>query len=242
MVSIRTATKADAFAVAATLSEAFRDDPAWAMSLPDDATRQRRLARYYERAARRHPERVDVAEEDGHVIGAIIFDPPATGSRLASRLASDLVPRLISRLASRLPIRRGTVSRLASRRLGGLTDAVLARLQRIVPGSALRGLMHTRAVGAYRPAEPHWYLRDIAASPRARGRGVGSALLRHRLAVIDAGGREPVFLEATSAGSRRLYERFGFRAVGTVPTRPGEQSTAMIRPPAAEPGSGEGPA
>lgn len=230
MVSIRTATKADAAAVAATLSEAFRDDPAWAMSLPDDATRQRRLARYYERAARRHPERVDVAEEDGRVIGAMVFDPPATGSRL------------VSRLASRLPIRRGTVSRLASRRLAGLTDSVLARLQRIVPGSALRGLMHTRAVGAYRPAEPHWYLRDIAASPRARGRGVGSALLRHRLAVIDAGGREPVFLEATSAGSRRLYERFGFRAMGTVPTRPGEQSTAMIRPPAAEPGSGEGPA
>ena len=231
MVSIRTATTADAAAVAATLSEAFRDDPAWALSLPDDASRQRELARYYERAARRHPERVDVAEEDGRVLGAMLFDPPATRWRLASGL--------VSRFASRLPIRRGELSRLASRRLGGVAATVLSRLQRVVPGNALRGLVHSRAVGAYRPIEPHWYLRDIAASPRARGRGVGSALLRHRLAVVDAGGREPVFLEATSAGSRRLYERFGFRAVGTVPTRPGEVSTAMIRPPAAGPRSGE---
>lgn len=105
-----------------------------------------------------------------------------------------------------------------------------AVLRLLISPTARRGAAHTRAVDAHRPSEPHWYLHDIAAGPRARGRGVGSTLLRHRLNIIDRGGPEPVFLEATTPGSRRLYERFGFLPVGTVPTGPGQKSTAMIRP------------
>ncbi|EYT57239.1 GNAT family acetyltransferase [Dietzia sp. UCD-THP] len=115
-------------------------------------------------------------------------------------------------------------------RLSRWAGGVAARLRSLVSPTARRGRAHTRAVEAHRPPEPHWYFHDIAAGPRARGKGIGSALLRHRLALIDQGGPEPVFLEATTPGSRRLYERFGFRPVGTVPTGSGQESTAMIRP------------
>ena len=38
MVTVRTATRADAPAIARILSEAFRDDPAWSVTLPEDQT------------------------------------------------------------------------------------------------------------------------------------------------------------------------------------------------------------
>lgn len=98
---------------------------------------------------------------------------------------------------------------------------------------AWRGRAHGRAIAAYRPSEPHWYFHDIAVGAHARGKGVGSALLLHRVDLIDRDAPAPVFLEATTPGSRRLYERFGFRAVGVVATQPGHASTPMIRQAAA---------
>ncbi|HEY1135577.1 MAG TPA: GNAT family N-acetyltransferase, partial [Nocardioides sp.] len=71
------------------------------------------------------------------------------------------------------------------------------------------------AYDAARPTQPHWYLTDIAVGGDARGLGVGSALLRHRLATIDADGAA-AYLESTSPTNRRLYERFGFTAVGGI--------------------------
>ena len=65
--------------------------------------------------------------------------------------------------------------------------------------------------------------------PQARGKGVGSALLAHRLRVVDHSANPLAFLESTTPASRRLYERFGFEAVGSVPTLPGQSSTAMVR-------------
>ena len=121
---------------------------------------------------------------------------------------------------------------------------IARRLVSRLPGR--QGVAHTLAVEKHRPLEPHWYIHDVAASPQARGKGVGSALLTHRLAEIDAatapGGTHPAgaaaltpptALESTTPGSRRLYERFGFEAVAQVPTQPGQSSTIMIRRPAA---------
>ena len=197
MLTIRSATAADAPAVGRILGDAFRDDPTWAQYLPDPATRAQKLDRYYRRRVRRHPERVDVAMDDGRLVGAHLWMPPEHTGGLA---------------AARRGVRRAT-------------QRVLGRL----PGG--RGARHTRAVESYRPPEPHWYFHDIAAGPEARGKGVGSALLQHRLEIVDRSAPAPVFLEATTPGSRRLYERFGFRPVGSVATQPGHASTAMIREP-----------
>lgn len=195
MITIRTATADDAPALGRLLGEAFRDDPAWAQFYPDPATRAERLTAHYRRSVRRHPERVDVATDDGRVVGALLWEPPeAAGAGAAIR---RVLTQAIQSARSRLP--------------GG------------------RGIRHTREVDSHRPPEPHWYLHDIGAGPEARGRGVGTALLEHRLGLVDQSGTALMFLEATTPGSRRLYERFGFEAVGSVPTQPGHASTAMIR-------------
>lgn len=196
MVTIRNATAADAPAIARILSEAFRDDPAWSMSLPREETRAAKLSAYYLRRVRRHPDWVDVAIDDGRPVGAVLWEPPA-----------------------------GSVTLAAARR--AVTGAAWWALGRLPTG---RGARHALRIEAYRPAAPHWYLRDIGTGPDARGKGVGSALLNHRLGLIDRSSTPLTFLESTTPGSRRLYERFGFEAVGTVPTRPGCSSTVMVRP------------
>lgn len=195
MVTIRPATAADAPAVATLMSEAFRDDPAWSVFFPNSRTRAQKLDAHYRHRVRRQPERVDIAVHEGRVAGAMLWEPPQAGTRLAAILRS--VSRAIRTLVSRFP--------------GG------------------RGIAHTLAVEAYRPTEPHWYLHDIAASPKARGKGIGSALLTHRLGLIDASGTTVAALEATTPNSRRLYERFGFEAVGQAPSQPGQASTVMVR-------------
>lgn len=93
-----------------------------------------------------------------------------------------------------------------------------------------------REAGRHAPSGPHWHLSDVAVSPDAQGRGVGGALLRHRLAIADAGGL-PVALEATTPGSRRLYERFGFVASADLPADVGG-AVAMVRTPSVAPTRG----
>ncbi|GAA4730852.1 GNAT family N-acetyltransferase [Isoptericola chiayiensis] len=82
---------------------------------------------------------------------------------------------------------------------------------RYVPAVRARLARWARA----RPTTAHWYLADLAVTPAARGRGVGSALLEHRLRAVDAEAR-PAYLEATGPGNQRLYERFGFRDQGPL--------------------------
>jgi RimJ/RimL family protein N-acetyltransferase len=59
------------------------------------------------------------------------------------------------------------------------------------------------------PHERHYYLPFVGVIPEAQGRGLGTTLLRP---VLDKCDREriPAYLEATSTGSRRCYERAGF--------------------------------
>lgn len=69
------------------------------------------------------------------------------------------------------------------------------------------------ATEARRPESGHLHLSSMATIPQYRGRGAGSAM-------IAAGLRKaqehelPVYLEASNADNRRLYERFGFRDHG----------------------------
>lgn len=82
---------------------------------------------------------------------------------------------------------------------------------------------------AHRPAEPHWYLYMVAVAPAARGRGIGGRLLGHGLKRVDAEGL-PAHLESTTPGSRRLYERFGFRQVAELAGSGLPVYWAMTRP------------
>jgi GNAT superfamily N-acetyltransferase len=59
------------------------------------------------------------------------------------------------------------------------------------------------------PHERHYYLPFVGVAPESQGRGLGTALMGPVLEKCDRE-RMPAYLEATSVGSRRCYERVGF--------------------------------
>ncbi len=85
-------------------------------------------------------------------------------------------------------------------------------------------------MGEYHPTERHWYLPFIGVDPRKQGAGYGSALLKHALKNADRD-QLPAYLEATSAGSKRLYERFGFKAIGEIQSGDSPTLWPMLRKP-----------
>lgn len=68
---------------------------------------------------------------------------------------------------------------------------------------------------AWKPEEPHFYLHMIGASDRARGQGLGSAMLRRVLEMCDREAH-PAYLEASTARSAALYARHGFEELDAI--------------------------
>jgi GNAT superfamily N-acetyltransferase len=62
------------------------------------------------------------------------------------------------------------------------------------------------------PKDPHWYLATLATEPARQGTGIGSALLRDKLAEADEQG-VPAYLESSKDRNVPLYARFGFEVV-----------------------------
>jgi GNAT superfamily N-acetyltransferase len=67
----------------------------------------------------------------------------------------------------------------------------------------------------YHPSEPHWYLPLMGVDPARQNQGHGSALMRRALAACDRDGR-PAYLESTNPKNIPLYERHGFKLLGTI--------------------------
>ncbi|MGS2619101.1 GNAT family N-acetyltransferase [Micromonospora sp. LZ34] len=63
---------------------------------------------------------------------------------------------------------------------------------------------------ANHPHPDHHHLAFLAVRPDRQGQGLGTALLRHHHAWLDANG-VPGYLEASSERSRDLYARHGYR-------------------------------
>ena len=80
------------------------------------------------------------------------------------------------------------------------------------------------------PHEPHWYLPLIGVVPSHRRRGLGAALMAHALRTCDGEGA-PAYLEATSAKSMTLYQRHGFRQIGTIQAGRSPEMYPMLREP-----------
>ncbi|MDL9938174.1 GNAT family N-acetyltransferase [Gordonia sp. ABSL1-1] len=73
-----------------------------------------------------------------------------------------------------------------------------------------RGAELVQRFARARPAEPHWYLGLLGAA--APGMGAGSALLTHRLALIEG----PAYLESSNEVNIPLFERFGFSVTDEI--------------------------
>jgi ribosomal protein S18 acetylase RimI-like enzyme len=82
----------------------------------------------------------------------------------------------------------------------------------------------------FHPAEPHWYLSMIGVDPARQGRGLGSALLRHTLALCDAEG-SLAYLESSNPKNVPLYERHGFEILGQIQPADFPGLTPMLRRP-----------
>lgn len=82
----------------------------------------------------------------------------------------------------------------------------------------------------YHPAGPHWYLWTLAVDPRCQGRGIGSRILSHTLAQIDAE-HATAYLESSDPKNVPFYERHGFEVLGVIQIADLPPLTPMIRTP-----------
>ena len=111
---------------------------------------------------------------------------------------------------------------------------VLSRLARVPSYLRVFGRRLPTAIRVEResvrrqPRFPHWYLSMLAVSPDHQGKGIGAQLLEYRLARSPAD--RPVYLEASTPGSARLYARHGFVDMGAVPIGDEPPMRAMWRP------------
>ncbi|HEY1530817.1 MAG TPA: GNAT family N-acetyltransferase [Galbitalea sp.] len=86
-----------------------------------------------------------------------------------------------------------------------------------------------RAAAAARPPQRHWYLQLLGVDPAAQGTGVGSALVREHLALVDAQWL-PAYLE-TTAQNLDFYGRLGFEPTGEITIGPGAPTEySLLRP------------
>ncbi len=65
------------------------------------------------------------------------------------------------------------------------------------------------------PKEPHWYLQAIGTDPDKQGKGLGSLIMRDRLAVADAAGIS-CYLESSKDSNIPIYRSFGFEVTGEI--------------------------
>lgn len=107
--------------------------------------------------------------------------------------------------------------------------AIMAVLGQSVPESRAAEMDDFfRQMAAFHPVEPCWYLPQIAVDPARQGRGLGSALLAHRLHLIDADGGS-AYLESSNVANLALYRRHGFEVVGEIQAGTSPVMYAMIR-------------
>jgi ribosomal protein S18 acetylase RimI-like enzyme len=96
-----------------------------------------------------------------------------------------------------------------------------------VAGS-LRAAVRLRTLDRARPGLPHWRLAEVGVGAAARGLGVGSALLAHGLARLDAEG-SAAYLESSTTRNRELYRRNSFAELGELTGLAGSRPVAMWR-------------
>ncbi len=60
-----------------------------------------------------------------------------------------------------------------------------------------------------------WHLMNVAVDPKLRRRGIATALLERMLEVAGPDDAYTLEVRPSNAGAIKLYERYGFKAVGT---------------------------
>jgi len=102
--------------------------------------------------------------------------------------------------------------------------------QELGPRAAVYFELFERFDAAHPRSEPHYYLSLLGTHPDHRGHGIGMALLKHDLELIDAEGM-PAYLESSNPANNDRYAAVGFERIGDF-TAPGDGPTVttMWRP------------
>jgi ribosomal protein S18 acetylase RimI-like enzyme len=108
-------------------------------------------------------------------------------------------------------------------------EAMGAFIERVVP-EKLRGDLFgvVEQMGSYHPHEPHWYLAVLGVDAHRQGKGLGSILMKHALAAVDAQGLA-AYLESSNPRNIPFYERHGFEVVGRIQSGASPVVTPMLR-------------
>ena len=102
--------------------------------------------------------------------------------------------------------------------------------QELGPRSDLYIELVKRFADAHPHGEPHYYLTLLGTHSDHRGHGIGMALLRHDLAIIDAE-HVPAYLESSNPANDHRYAAAGFEPFGKiVPPTDAAVVTTMWRP------------
>lgn len=167
----------------------------------------------------------------------VFVDGRERQTRLRSYLEAEA--RLILDTGGVIDLYRNIDGKVVGAAVWEVPDATETLLQTMHHGPAmltavgLRGLFNWLTYRSdfkhFQPVTPHWHLVRLATEPSSRGRGIATALLGGRLDMIDAEGGI-AHLEASSISSARLYERFGFSAVGEFKLPSNTVIVPMTRP------------
>jgi GNAT superfamily N-acetyltransferase len=108
-------------------------------------------------------------------------------------------------------------------RVPGLLGALVGdRIATVLEGLMLFG------AHAVRDDEPHWYLGVLATHTAHQGHGIGMAVLRENLLMVDEAGL-PAYLESSNPVNDDRYRGVGFEAVGGFDLPDGPHVTTMWR-------------
>ena len=110
-------------------------------------------------------------------------------------------------------------------------EALAAILQRTVSEQIQKDVFAVfEQMGSYHPSEPHWYLPLMGIDPLQQGKGLGSVLMRHALAICDRD-LKPAYLESSNLKNVPFYQRHGFELLGTIQAGASPSIFPMLRRP-----------
>ena len=190
--------------VVESLVSAFEADPVWSRAFPDPSTRPAALRFLWGTI-------VDQALPVGTTWMARPTGPAGPAGEPAATAAGPAIAAAAGSTCAAAavwvpPGVREVSAEDAARVPGMLVATVGAR-------SSILLEMFDRFDAAHPHDEPHYFLDLLGTHADHRGQGIGTRLLHHSLAAIDATGL-PCYLESTNPANNDRYARAGFRLLG----------------------------
>ncbi|MBP0012984.1 MAG: GNAT family N-acetyltransferase [Roseofilum sp. SBFL] len=168
------------------LAAAFSQDPMIGYFLPEETAAKKRALQHFSRSF------LNFAQLYGHIY-TTADDPKGVAIWLPPEAFHISLPQLWQVLTSGLMI-----SPLYMR---------WSRIQEFLAFLNMEIQMHDQL-----SPEPHWYLGMLGVSPKCQGQGIGGMLLQPVLEELDRT-KMPCYLETTTPGAVRFYQRHGFEVV-----------------------------